>query len=202
MNTHAGLNVSRRQFLTTAALGMAAVPVARRAVAQQDPKNVPPSEKIRLGLIGCGGIAEADLSCFLLNPEVDCPIVCDVDDSHAARMAGLVEARRGRKPEMVRDFRKVIDRKDIDVVLVCTPDHWHALPTILACQAGKDVYVEKPLGKSIHEGRAMLEAARRHNRVVQMGTQWRSGEHYRDAIEYVHSGRLGKIRMVRAWAYL
>ena len=195
-------SVSRRQFLTTAALGMAAAPIARRAAAQQQPDKVPPSEKIRLGLIGCGGIAEADLSCFLLNPEVDCPIVCDVDDSHAARMAALVEAKRNRKPDIVRDFRRVIDRDDIDVVLICTPDHWHALPTVMACQAGKDVYVEKPLGRSIHEGRAMLEAASRHNRVVQMGTQWRSGEHYRDAIEYVHSGRLGKIRMVRAWAYL
>jgi len=102
----------------------------------------------------------------------------------------------------VKDFRRVTDRTDIDACLVATPDHWHALPTIMACQAGKDVYVEKPLATSIGEGRAMLDAARKHNRVVQMGTQWRSGEHYRQAVDYVHSGRLGKIRLVRCWAYL
>jgi predicted dehydrogenase len=96
----------------------------------------------------------------------------------------------------------VIDRKDIDVCLVATPDHWHALPTIYACQAGKDVYCEKPLATTIAEGRAMLEAVKRHRRVLQMGTQWRSGRHYGEAIEMVQSGRLGKIRQVRAWAYL
>jgi predicted dehydrogenase len=85
---------------------------------------------------------------------------------------------------------------------VSTPDHWHALPTIYACQAGKDVYCEKPLGTSIDDGRAMVEAARDNKRVTQMGTQWRSGDHYREAVEFVQSGKLGKIRLVRAWAYL
>jgi len=90
----------------------------------------------------------------------------------------------------------------VDFVVVATPDHWHALPTVYACQAGKDVYCEKPLATTIWEGRRMLEAARRHNRVVQMGTQWRSGAHFREAVEFVQSGKLGKIRQVRAWAYL
>jgi predicted dehydrogenase len=87
-------------------------------------------------------------------------------------------------------------------VLVATPDHWHALPTVFACQAGKDVYVEKPLAKSIDEGRAMLEAAQRHQRIVQMGTQWRSGAHFTAAVDFIKSGKLGKIGIVRGWVYL
>ena len=166
------------------------------------PRSVSAAEKIRVGLIGCGGISRADLTAFLSYPEVDCPVVCDVDDAQLAKGIALVEKLRGRRPDTVKDFRRVIERKDVDVVLVCTPDHWHALPTVLACQEGKDVYVEKPLATTVAEGRAMVEAARRHGRVVQMGTQWRSGPHYQEAIEFVQSGKLGKIRQVRAWAYL
>ncbi|MFH1737641.1 MAG: Gfo/Idh/MocA family oxidoreductase, partial [bacterium] len=143
-----------------------------------------------------------DLRTFLLNPEVVCPVICDVDDAMIAKGLEEVAKHRDLRPETVKDFRRVIDRKDIDVVLVATPDHWHALPTVYACQAGKDVYVEKPLAPSIAEGRAMLEAATRNNRIVQMGTQWRSGEHYKEAVDIVQSGKLGRIRLVRAWAYL
>ena len=96
----------------------------------------------------------------------------------------------------------MLDRKDVDVVLIATPDHWHALPTVLACQAGKDVYVEKPLAKTIDEGRAMLEAAKRHQRVVQMGSQWRSCKHIIEAADFIRSGKLGKVSIVRGWAYL
>ena len=194
-------DITRRQFVSASALGMAAVPVLMSSAARAQ-AVVPPSEKVRVGLVGCGGISEADLPTFFLNPEVDCPIICDVDDAQIAKAAKIVEAQRGHLPDTVKDFRRVIDRKDVDVVLVCTPDHWHALPTIYGCEAGKDVYCEKPLGKTIDEGRAMLEAAKKHKRVVQMGTQWRSGTHYREAVEFVQSGKLGKIRMVRAWAYL
>ena len=100
----------------------------------------------------------------------------------------------------MKDFRRVLDRKDVDMVLIATPDHWHALPMVMACQAGKDVYVEKPLAKTIDEGRAMLEAARQHNRVVQMGSQWRSCQHIIEAAELIalrqagqgeHGARLG-----------
>jgi predicted dehydrogenase len=160
------------------------------------------SDRVRVGLIGCGGMGKGDLAAFLLNAEVDCPVVCDVDDAMSAAAAKLVEEKRGRKPEAVRDFRRVIERKDVDAVIVATPDHWHALPTVLACQAGKDVYVEKPLATSIAEGRAMLEAARKNQRVVQMGSQWRSCRHIIEAADFVRSGKLGKIGMVRGWAYL
>ena len=193
--------ISRRNFLHATAAASAAVPVFlsnSRAAAQAVGAN----SKIRLGVIGCGGMGKGDLAAFLANPEVDVPIVCDIDDAHATEAADLVAAQRTGRPEMVSDFRRVLDRQDVDAVLIATPDHWHALPAVLACQAGKDVYVEKPLGRTIDEGRAMLEAAKQHNRVVQMGTQWRSAPHMREAVEFVQSGRLGKIRSVRAWAYL
>ncbi|HQE84653.1 MAG TPA: Gfo/Idh/MocA family oxidoreductase, partial [Candidatus Hydrogenedentes bacterium] len=192
---------TRRDFLRNSAFGLAAGPLlmAQQAGAGD---TVPPSEKIRLGLIGCGGIGRVDLRTFFINPEVECPIICDVDDAQSAEAAKIVEGMRGNKPDIVKDFRRVIDRNDIDAVLVATPDHWHALPTVYACQAGKDVYVEKPLGQNIQEGRAMLTACRENKRVVQMGTHWRSGDHFRDAVEFVQSGKLGRIRLVRAWAYL
>jgi len=147
-------------------------------------------------------MGQGDLSCFLGNPEVEFPVICDVDDAMTAKGVAILEKARGKKPETTRDFRRVIDRKDIDAVLIATPDHWHALPTVMACQAGKDVYVEKPLATTIDEGRAMVEAAKRHNRVVQMGSQWRSCDHIIEATDFIRSGKLGKISLARAWAYL
>lgn len=184
--------VSRRNLVAGALAAGLALPSGARPGA---------NDRIRIGLIGCGGMGRGDLQTFLANKEVDCPIVCDVDDLQAGRARYVVEEMRGVAPDTCRDFRRVIERKDLDAVLVATPDHWHALPTVLACQAGKDVYVEKPLATSIAEGRAMLDAAKRHARVVQMGTQWRSGGHFREAVEFVQSGKLGKIRFVRCWAY-
>jgi predicted dehydrogenase len=109
----------------------------------------------------------------------------------------------GRKaPAAVKDYRRVIDDKSVDVCLICTPDHWHALPAIAAFQAGKDAYVEKPLAVSVNESKAVRDAAKRYNRIAQMGTHWRSGTHYAEAVEMVRSGKLGKVRQVRCFAYL
>ncbi|MCB1129188.1 MAG: Gfo/Idh/MocA family oxidoreductase, partial [Verrucomicrobiae bacterium] len=109
---------------------------------------------------------------------------------------------RGHRPDTVKDFRRVLERKDVDAILVATPDHWHALPTVLGCEAGKDVYVEKPLALTIAEGRAMVEAAKRHGRICQMGAQRLSSATYAEAVEFVRSGKLGKVGLTRAWAYL
>ncbi|MGN6385784.1 MAG: Gfo/Idh/MocA family protein [Verrucomicrobiota bacterium] len=194
--------VSRRRFLKQSSLFAAGAPLlgglvlARDGVRAQNASN-----KVRVGVIGCGGMGKGDLATFFLNPEVECPVVCDVDDKMLGEGAELVEKQRGKKPETVKDFRRVLDRKDVDVVLVATPDHWHALPTVLACQADKDVYVEKPLAKTIAEGRAMLTAMEKHKRIVQMGTQWRSGKHWAEAVEFIRSGKLGKVGTVRGWAY-
>ncbi len=193
--------ISRRRFVQQSTLA-ASAPILGGLVLPQTGRAAAASEKIRIGLIGCGGMGKGDLATFFLNPEVECPVVCDVDDRQLAGAVKLVEEKRGRKPDTVKDFQKVIERKDVDALLVATPDHWHALPTVLGCQAGKDVYIEKPLAVSIGEGRAMLEAARRHERIVQMGAQRRSSPIYAQAVEFVRSGKLGKVGLARAWACL
>jgi len=199
--------ISRREFVRKSAFAVSLAPalgagcvslITRPARAA----GVSPNEKIRLGLIGAGGMGGGDLECFFRFPEVECAVICDVDDAHIAKGLEVCAKQERRKPDTVKDFRRVLDRKDVDVVLVATPDHWHALPTVMACQAGKDVYVEKPLAKTIDEGRAMLTAAQKHSRVVQMGSQWRSCQHIIEAAEFVKSGKLGKLAMVRGWAYL
>ncbi len=185
--------VSRRSFIESS---FAAASAASQAGA------VPASDRVRIGLIGCGGISSSDTNAFLAHPASEFVAVCDVDDDRCAKSAARLEQLRRKKPEMVADFRRILDRKDIDLCVICAPDHWHAQMTIAACQAGKDVYVEKPLATSIGEGRRMRDVARETGRMVQMGTHWRSGEHYREAVEFVQSGKLGKVRQVRCWAYL
>ncbi|MGE5646068.1 MAG: Gfo/Idh/MocA family protein [Acidobacteriota bacterium] len=188
----------RRNFLlSSAGAGLGASALRGQTAAGAN-------DRIRVALIGCGGMGSGDLRDFLRSGKVQCVALCDPDDSRVAAAAkNVVEPVHSTAGLFTtRDFRRVLDIKDIDAVIVATPDHWHALPTIMACQAGKDVYVEKPLSLSIGEGRVMVDTARRHNRVVQMGTQQRSAPHYSAAIDFVKSGQLGKIRLVRAWAYL
>ena len=199
---------SRRKFLRDS-IGLGAASAAALArpssSAASTDRVAGANDRIRIGLIGCGGMGRSDLRDFVKVKNVECVALCDVDDAQAAKAQEeiLDPDPVGQKAELTsRDFRRVLDRKDIDAVIVAPPDHWHALPTILACQAGKDVYVEKPLSVCIAEGRAMVSAARKHNRVVQMGTQQRSATHYTDAVDYVKGGKLGRIRLVRAWAYL
>jgi len=199
---------SRRKFLgnsAKAAAGTAAALAGLRGPAgasAAQTKKAAPNDKVHIALIGCGGMGTGDLADFLRLPEVECLALCDVDQHRLDETVQTVKELRGRAPDGYRDFRKVLDREDVHAVIVATPDHWHALPTILACQAGKDVYVEKPLATSIAEGRAMVAAARKYGRVVQVGTQQRSAPHFKDAVDFVKSGELGRIRFVRAWAYL
>jgi predicted dehydrogenase len=195
--------INRRNFLGKSALAALAAgtfnsPFIRIARAGEPGAN----DKIRLGIIGCGNMGQGDLNNFFLNPEVDCVVACDVDDAQLAKVVAICQERRGKKPDTVKDFRRVLDRKDVDIVLIATPDHWHALPMVMAAQAGKDIYTEKPLAKTIDEGRAMVEAVRRHNRIVQMGSQWRSAQHLIEATEIIRSGKLGKVSLARAWAFL
>ncbi len=187
--------LSRRRVLASSVSAAAFAPRVGAA-------GVAPSDRVRVGLIGCGGISTADTNAFLAHPEAEIPIICDVDDAMIARTSARLEKVTGKRPAAVKDFRRVVERNDIDVCLICTPDHWHALCAVAAIQAGKDVYVEKPLATSIGEGRLVRDAARKQGRIVQMGTHWRSGPHYREAVEMVQSGKLGKIRQVRCWAYL
>jgi predicted dehydrogenase len=138
-----------------------------------------------MGVRGRGG---GVLSTFAALNDVEVRYVCDIDVAALASGLKRVEDKTGRKPNGIKDFRRAIDDKAVDAFVIGTPDHWHALPTIYACQAGKDVYVEKPDGHNIVEGQTMVAAAKKHRRVVQLGTQSRSGQHFLAAIDYLKSG--------------
>jgi predicted dehydrogenase len=140
-------------------------------------------------------------SLFAANPGAEVAIVCDIDDAMFEKPVKLVEKVSGKSPRTEKDFRRLLDDKSIDAVTIATPDHWHALLTVLACQAGKDVYVEKPASHNMVEGRRMVEAAGKYQRVVQLGTQWRSTPHVEEAITRVHDGAIGKVGMARAWIH-
>jgi len=152
-----------------------------------------PSEFIRIGFIGLGGQGNSNLNGLMKNAVA----VCDVDKKHLESTKAKVEKANNRPCAAYGDYRKLLEDKSIDAVLIATPDHWHALATIHACEAGKDVYCEKPLSLTIAEGQAMVKAARRYQRVVQTGSQQRSDPKFRLACELVRSGRLGKIKTVR-----
>jgi len=191
---------SRRAFLTKAALAAGSAATASAASAA---RVIGANDRIRVGLIGCGLMGGIDLRDFLRVKNVQAVALCDIDESQIAEVNKKVVERAEQKVELkTGDFRKVLERKDIDAVIVATPDHWHAIPTVEACKAGKDIYVEKPLALTVWEGRQMVKAARKHNRVVQMGTQQRSGSQYLAAKEYIESGKLGRVRLVRNWVYL
>ena len=161
------------------------------------------NDRIRLGLIGSGGQGRSNTIALLQTKQAECVALCDVDDDQSALAAKVIEKEGFARPGFVtKDYRKLLERKDVDAVVVATPDHWHALPMIEACMAGKDVYVEKPLATSIAEGRAMVAAARKYDRVVQVGTWQRSAPHFDDAIRWLRTGALGKIRTVTCWCYL
>jgi predicted dehydrogenase len=194
--------MNRRSFLRSSA-ALPSSTAAYASTASSNARVVGANDRIRFALIGCGGMGKGDLRDFLKIGNTECVGLCDVDESRIQEAQRAIVEPAGRAARLLtQDFRKVLDRNNIDAVIVATPDHWHALPMILACQAGKDVYVEKPLSLTIAEGRAMVDAARKNDRVVQMGTQQRSAPHYTAAIDVVKSGQLGKIRLVRAWAYL
>ncbi len=175
-------NISRRQILTAAAAGVAFPTIIPRSAWGAN-------ERIVYGHIGVGGMGSSHIV-----PDA-CAALCDVDQNHLARAAKRVQGT----PLLTDDYRRVLDRKDIDAVTIGTPDHWHALMTVHACQAGKDVYSEKPTCKTIAEGQAMVAAAKRYKRVVQIGAQGRSNPVAAAACRYIRNGQLGKVNRVDIW---
>lgn len=163
--------------------------------------KVPASDQINVGLIGCKGMGWANLQAHLKNPQVNCIAMADIDQRVLDERTANIRELSGKSPEQYKDYRKLLDNKDIDAVIIATPDHWHCLNMIHAVEAGKHVYVEKPLANSIEECNLMVKAAQRYKKMVQVGQWQRSGRHYDDAINYVQSGKLGKIRLVKCWAY-
>lgn len=159
------------------------------------------NEKIVCGLIGAKGMGMSDLKAFLDQKNTECAAICDVDEKILNERVAQTEKIQGKKPKAFKDYRKLLEEPGLDVVIIGTPDHWHCLPMVEACQAGLDVYCEKPLGNSIEEINIMEKAQKKYNTVVQVGMWQRSDPHWRDAVEFVQSGKLGKIRTVRTWAY-
>jgi predicted dehydrogenase len=155
--------------------------------------------RIFLGFIGCGGMGTNHVNGYSARNDVEVAYVCDPDAEHLARAVKAVESAGKKSPKAVKDLRQVIDDKTVDAVVIATPDHWHAPAAILACEAGKHVYVEKPCAHNIREGRLMVEAARRHKRVIQVGTQSRSAKHIRDAMQALREGVIGEVLVSKAW---
>jgi predicted dehydrogenase len=160
-----------------------------------------PSDRVRIAVIGLKNRGFDHARLFAANAGAEVAAVCDVDDAMCVRPVKAVEKVAGKAPRIEKDFRRLLDDKTIDAVAIATPDHWHAMLTVLACQAGKDVYVEKPASHNVVEGRRMVEAARKYKRVVQLGTQRRSAPYVQEAIELIRSGKLGKVGMARAWTH-
>lgn len=185
---------NRRQFLGgVAGLGLAAgfpFPsiVPARAFGAAD--------RVRVGFIGVRNQGTGNLKAILRRSDAEVAGLCDVDSEVLARAAALVAEQIGSSVPSCSDYREMLDRADIDAVLITTPDHWHALPTVDACRAGKDVYCEKPLSLTVAEGRAMVDAARTHERIVQTGSQQRSSDEFRKAAEAIRNGKLGTIKQI------
>lgn len=164
-------------------------------------KNISPNDHIGVGLIGCNGMGFSNLSSMLKMNEIQVVGLCDVDDGVLQKRIADLQKAGVKKPRIYKDYRKLLENKDIDVVIIGTPDHWHCLQLADAVKAGKDVYCEKPLSNSIEECNLMLNFVQASDRIVQIGQWQRSQPHFVDAINFVHSGKLGEIRLAKAWAY-
>src|SRR4051812_14394872 len=182
-------SMNRRSFLTTTAAGLAASAAAYAVpYADQKPR--------RVGLIGCGWYGKSDLFRLIQVAPVEVVSLCDVDKTMLSDCAETVSIRQlsKKKPRTYADYREMLKEKDLDIVLIATPDHWHALTMIAAAKAGADIYCQKPISVDVVEGQAMLAAARKYNRVVQIGTQRRSTPHLIEARDrFIREGKLGKI---------
>lgn len=158
------------------------------------------NNRLVLGLIGCGGMGAANMRNLMDKQGVEVAALCDVDTARMGGDINDVEKKYGRKPAIFSDYRKMLERKDIDAIIVGTPDHWHALNLIHAVEAGKDAYCEKPISHNLVEARSMANAVAYHKKIVQVGTWQRSGKEFTDAIAFVRAGKLGsKVVLVRAW---
>ena len=165
------------------------------------PGRAAPSDRVRVAVIGLRSRGTDHAKLFASDSGAEVVAVCDIDDAMFAKAIKAVQSAGGKAPRTEKDFRRLLDDKTIDAVTIATPDHWHGLMTVLACQAGKDVYVEKPASHNVVEGRRMVEAARKYQRVVQLGTQRRSAPSTAEAIERVQGGAIGKVGMARAWIH-
>jgi len=187
--------LNRRDFLTQAAAGSVALQLGVNSWAA----GAAPAEKIVVGVMGLGGRGTRLAQEFEGQAGSEVAYVCDPDQRRAAQAAEAVEQINGRKPQVIEDFRRILDDRAVDVLVIAAPDHWHAPATILGCKAGKHVYVEKPCSHNPREGELMVAAARKYDRRVQLGTQRRSWPAVVEAIQKLREGAIGKVLFARGW---
>ena len=192
------MNASRRGFIKKSTLFTAGASLL--STASWSGSHLSANEKINVGLIGCRNQGFYVLREFLQTGGVNCLGICDIDQQVLDEKAEALKKEFQQTPRLYKDFRKLLEDSDIDAVIIGSPDHWHCLQTVYACQAGKDVYVEKPLANSIGECNLMLEAAQKYNRIVQVGQQQRSSPVWQGAMDYIRSGQIGRLRKVNIWA--
>ncbi len=191
--------ITRRHFLSKSGKAISGTALSGMALSAVNPaRALGANERVNIALIGCGGRGRL-VTQGLLECGAEISYVCDLHEERLETAAQKVANQQGRRPKAVKEMRQVFDSKDVDGVLIGLPDHWHAPATILACQAGKDVYVEKPHSHNIWESRKMTEAARKYKRIVQVGVQNRSAPYNFAACDYVKSGKLGDIRLVKVY---
>ena len=193
-------DLNRRRFLGHGAAGAAGMAAGVVGLHQEPARGSSPSMALRVGVIGVRSQGKKLATTLARMPEWRVEAVCDVDESMRRRAAETVAKEQMTTPRQVADFQRLLEDTDIDAVVVATPDHWHAVMTTLAAEAGKHVYVEKPVSSTIDEGRAMIGAAERNQVLVQCGLQQRSGDHFRSAVELVRDGGIGTVRLAKAWS--
>ena len=186
------MTMNRRHFLMSTAVMTAGATV--RGLAS-------PNDTVRIGVVGCGGRGSSHVSAWSSMPNVELVALCDVDESHIADKLKAIASKGGKKPATYVDVRKLLENKEIDAISIASPNHWHTLQTIWACQAGKDVYVEKPCSHNIFESQQIVAAARKYDRIVQQGSQSRSSPALQEAVQKMRSGELGEVYMARGLCY-
>lgn len=187
--------VNRRTFLASAGSGAAALAIGSGSRAAG------PNDQIRVAVIGIRSRGQEHINAFSGRKDTAVVALCDIDSRLFNGSAKKVEDRSGKAPALIGDLRRVMDDKSIDVVSIATPNHWHALAAVWALQAGKDVYVEKPVSHNVSEGRKISDAAAKYNKICQAGTQNRSSEGVKSAVEFLRSGKLGKVYLAKGLCY-
>ena len=189
--------MNRRNFLKAGLAGRAGLGGAVGVFGAS--ARISANDKVTMAIIGVRGRGLRLTEYFAKMPDVNMAYICDVDQNVVEPALKIVEEVKGRRPPLVEDIRRVLDDRAVDAIVVATPIHWHAPATILACEAGKDVFVEKPVSHNVREGRLMVVAARKHRRIVQVGTQARSRPVTMQFVKYVQSGRIGEVHMAKVW---
>ncbi len=195
-------NTSRRRFLKNSLLAtLAAGTVAAPRILARASQGVSSNEKLSAAVIGCGGRGGSHIGAWIGNPSTEITYICDVDEKVGQRRAGEIEKKQGRRPKLVKDMREAFDDPSLDIVSTATPNHWHALCGVWAMQAGKDVYIEKPISHEIAEGSALVAAAAKYGRICQVGTQCRSSAALHQAVKFLRSGGVGEVNFARGLCY-